>query len=280
MPAPDRYAVIGHPVGHSRSPWIQAAFARQCGQTLRYSALEVAPADLQATVRAFFAEGGCGLNVTVPHKQAVLPLLATLSEPARLAGAVNTIVRAQGPVLCGDNTDGLGFVCDLTRNLGVPVASRAVLVLGAGGAARGLIGPLLGLAPGELVIANRTAARAHELAQRFAPLGPVRGSALEELGTRRFDLIVNATASSLAGELPALPVEVLEAASACYDLAYGHGPTPFVRWARAHGVRRCADGLGMLVEQAAESFLLWRGIRPETGPVLAALQRELEGEGA
>jgi shikimate dehydrogenase len=271
-PAPDRYAVIGHPVAHSRSPWIHAQFALQTHQTLSYSAIDMAPDELPVRLRRFFDEGGRGLNVTVPHKQAVLPLLAELSDRARVAGAVNTIIAGPNARLHGDNTDGAGFVRDLTHNLKLDIAGRRVLMLGAGGAARGLMAPLLALEPAELLIANRSPARAAELAQRFNDHGPVRSCAFMEL-VGGFDLIINATASGLEQQLPPLPVAVLEAAGACYDLAYAGGETRFVRWAREHGVARSADGTGMLVEQAAESFLLWRGVRPDTAPILAAFPR-------
>jgi shikimate dehydrogenase len=270
--APDRYAVIGHPIAHSRSPWIHARFAQQTGEHLVYTALDAAPAELSVSVRGFFAQGGRGLNVTVPHKLKVLELLDDLSEPARVAGAVNTIVRESDGRLRGDNTDGVGFVRDLTHNLQVPVAGRRVLLLGAGGAARGLLAPLLALKPAVLVIANRSPERARELAAAFTTHGPVQGTDFAQLESQRYDLIVNATAASLHEELPPLPPAVLASAAVCYDLAYAHGSTPFTRWARECGVARCTDGAGMLVEQAAESFLLWRGVRPDTAAVLAALR--------
>lgn len=270
-PAPDRYAVIGQPIAHSRSPWIHAQFALQTGERLSYSALEIAPAELPQCLSEFFAGGGQGLNVTVPHKQAVLPLLDELSERARTAGAVNVISRTQAGRLRGDNTDGSGFVRDLTRNLGLTVTGLRVLLLGAGGAARGLLEPLLALAPAELAIANRSAGRALQLASEFAGFGMVRGCSFDQLGSTPFELIINATAAGLEQQLPPLPLAVLQSAAFCYDLVYAGGDTPFVRWARQHGVTRCADGTGMLVEQAADSFEIWRGLRPETARVLAAM---------
>lgn len=272
--APDRYAVIGHPIDHSRSPWIHARFAQQTGQRMVYSAVDTAPADLARCVRDFFASGGFGLNVTVPHKQAVLPLLQELSEPARAAGAVNVILRAADGRLRGDNTDGSGLVRDLTQNLGLAIAAQRLLLLGAGGAARGIIGPLLALHPAELVIASRTAAHAIELARQFAHVGPVRGAAYAELKGLHFALIINATSAGLRQEVPPLPAEVLDAATVCYDLAYTRDTTRFVQWAREHGVARSIPGAGMLVEQAAEAFLLWRGVRPDTTTVLAELLRQ------
>ncbi len=269
--APDRYAVIGHPIDHSRSPWIHARFAQQTGEHMVYTAIDAAPAALVERVREFFDSGGAGLNVTVPHKQAVLPLLQELSDRARVAGAVNFIRRAADGRLRGDNTDGAGIVRDLTHNLGVPIAAQRLLLLGAGGAARGIIAPLLALHPAELVIANRSAARATDLAQQFTRFGTVRGAAYAELKGQHFALIINATSAGLRNEVPPLPVEVLEGATVCYDLAYSRDTTRFVQWAREQGVARSIAGAGMLVEQAAESFLLWRGVRPDTTAVLADL---------
>jgi shikimate dehydrogenase len=273
-PEPDRYAVIGHPIAHSRSPWIHARFAAQTGQRVAYTAIDADSADLAGCVRDFFARGGRGMNVTIPHKQAVLPLLSDLSERARIAGAVNVIVHEgndRNDGLRGDNTDGIGLVRDLTHNLGVAVAGQRVLLLGAGGAARGLVAPLLELQPLELVIANRSPDRAVALAREFGALGPVRGATFAALEAERFALIINATAAGLSHELPPLPSSVLAAASVCYDLCYARGTLRFLQWAQQLGVARCFSGAGMLVEQAAESFLLWRGIRPETASVIAEL---------
>lgn len=270
-PAPDRYAVIGHPIDHSRSPWIHARFAQQTGERMVYTAIDAAPGNLVECVRDFFARGGLGLNVTVPHKQAVLPLLQELSDRAHVAGAVNVILRADDGRLRGDNTDGSGLVRDLAHNLGVPIAAQRLLLLGAGGAARGIIAPLLAQHPAELVIASRSAARAIDLAQQFTRFGAVRGTGYAELEGQRFALIINATSAGLRKEVPPLPVEVLDAATVCYDLAYARDTTRFVQWAREHGVARSIPGAGMLVEQAAESFLLWRGVRPDTAAVLADL---------
>jgi shikimate dehydrogenase len=272
-PVPDRYAVIGHPVAHSLSPWIHAQFAQQTGQSLIYSAIDVPSSELALRAREFFAQGGRGLNVTIPHKQAVLALIDTLSERARLAGAVNTIVREADQRLRGDNTDGVGFVRDLTLNLGLAVAGQRVLLLGAGGAARGLLGPLLALAPAELHIVNRSPERSSALASAFASHGRVHGSGFEELRGFDYGLIINATAASLRDELPALPAAALSPTTVCYDLAYGGTPTRFVQWARGRGAQRSYMGEGMLVEQAAESYLLWRGMRPDTAAVLAQLRR-------
>jgi shikimate dehydrogenase len=270
-PTPDRYALIGHPVAHSLSPQIHAAFARATDQALTYDTLDVTAEQLAASVQGFFRAGGRGLNVTVPHKQAAVTLSDALSERATIAGAVNTLRREPDGRLYGDNTDGVGLVRDLTANLHCALEGQRLLLLGAGGAARGVLAPLLALRPRVLVVANRTAARAQALADEFAAYGPVRGLGFEELDDGAFDLILNATAASLSGELPPVPPSALSAATLCYDLAYGRGPTPFVRWARSVGCQRAYSGLGMLVEQAAESFFLWRHVRPQTAAVLAAL---------
>ncbi len=275
MSAPDRYAVIGHPIAHSRSPEIHALFARQTHQRMTYSALDVAPEDLAPRVREFFATGGRGLNVTVPHKQAVIALTDSLSARARTAGAANTILCDAAGNLLADNTDGAGLVRDLTHNLHIGVRARRVLLAGAGGAARGVLAPLLQLEPRELVIANRGAERARALASAFAAMGPVRGSGFDELDGSCFDLIINATAAGLQAQVAPLPPAVIGPTTICYDLLYADGDTHFMRWAREHGAAQAYMGLGMLVEQAAESFRLWRGVRPDTAPVLAALAARL-----
>jgi shikimate dehydrogenase len=273
MSAPDRYAVIGHPVAHSRSPRIHALFAAQTGQSLVYERIDATPAEFAVVARDFFARGGRGLNVTLPHKEAASVLCAHLTPRARRARAVNTLMAQGDGTLLGDNTDGAGLVRDLEVNLGLAVTGLRLLLIGAGGAARGVLGPLLERGPRELVIANRTPQRALQLAAEFSGVAPVRGCGLDVAGAG-FDLIINGTSASLAGELPALPRSVVQPGTVCYDMAYGREDTVFVRWAHAQGAARAIMGLGMLVEQAAESFLLWRGVRPDTAPVLAALQRE------
>jgi shikimate dehydrogenase len=275
MPAPDRYAVIGHPIAHSRSPQIHALFAQQTRQNMVYGALDVAPPELAPRVREFFASGGRGLNVTVPHKEAAIALSATLSARARTAGAANTILQDAAGRLVADNTDGAGLVRDLTHNLRIAVGAQRVLLLGAGGAARGVVAPLLELEPRVLVIANRGVERALALASAFASLGPVRGAGFTQLDGQCFDLIVNATAASMQGQVPPLPASVLGATTICYDLVYATSDTRFMHWAREHGAARAHMGLGMLVEQAAESFYLWRGVRPDTAPVLSALAAQI-----
>jgi shikimate dehydrogenase len=266
--APDRYAVIGHPVAHSRSPAIHARFAAATGQHIDYGRIDAPPVDFERIVRDFFATGGCGLNVTLPHKEAAARLADRLTDRARLAGAVNTLARQPGGTLLGDNTDGAGLMADLAR-LDIAVRGARVLVLGAGGATRGILGPLLDAAPAQLVVANRTASRAQALAAEFGE-GPraVQGCGLEALApplaAGPFDLVLHATSLGLQGEVPPLSGGIVGPASVAYDLGYARSETPFLRWARAQGVTRAEQGLGMLIEQAAESFRLWRGLRPDT----------------
>ncbi len=271
--SPDQYGVVGHPIGHSWSPFIHGLFARQTGDSLVYRLHDVGPDQFRSFVLEFFSRGGRGLNVTVPHKVAASNLANELTPRAERAGAANTLaVKSENRIL-GDNTDGAGLVHDLRDNLSVDIAHRRVLIVGAGGATRGVLAPLLVLQPTELVVANRTPERAQALALAFADLGPIRGCGLEELGAAQFDVIINATSASLSDEIPAMPPSVLGRDTVCYDMAYGRSDTPFVQWARGHGCARALQGWGMLVEQAAESFCLWRGVRPQTASVVAALQR-------
>lgn len=262
----DRYAVFGHPIAHSKSPQIHTAFARQTGQDMTYEAI-LAPLDgFAVSVAAFIAAGGRGANVTVPFKEEAFKLANRLSPRAQRAGAVNTLMFDADGIL-GDNTDGAGLVADLTRNLHCTIAGKRVLLLGAGGAARGVIEPLLDQQPAALVIANRTVSRAEELAELFGR--GIRACSFDAVDTP-FDLVINATAASLAGELPPLSPRVFTPDTLAYDMMYGRA-TPFLDFARTHGART-ADGLGMLVEQAAEAFCLWRGVRPDTAPVIARLR--------
>jgi shikimate dehydrogenase len=272
---PAIYAVMGNPISHSKSPRIHGLFAEQTGQRLQYTAIQVDPGGFEQAVSNFVANGGRGLNVTVPFKTNAWELVDSRTPRAALAGAVNTIeVQAQG-VLHGDNTDGVGLVTDIVHNQGGSIAAKAVLLLGAGGAARGVLSPLLEQDPTELVIANRTEDRAIALAQTFARLGAVSGCGFNDLAGRRFDMVINATSASLQGELPPLPEQLLAPGAWCYDMMYGAMATPFMQWAEHHGATKVSDGLGMLVEQAAESFLLWRKLRPQTAPVIATLRAEL-----
>lgn len=279
----DRYAVIGSGIQHSRSPRIHTLFAQATGQALQYGLIDVPAAGFAAAVQEFFAAGGRGLNVTVPHKAAAVAVAAALTPRARRAGAVNTLAQglAPGGALLGDNTDGAGLVRDLRSNLGCTLTGARILLLGAGGAARGVIAPLLEAGAAALVIHNRHGARAQQLATEFADLGPVRASAASNAGRGKaspdvgFDLVLNATSASLRGELPPVPAQAVGPRTLCYDLAYGERDTVFVHWARSAGAARAVMGLGMLVEQAAEAFFLWRGVHPETAPVLAELEAEL-----
>ena len=271
-PKPDRYAVVGHPISHSRSPLIHRLFAEQTGQNLTYETIDAAPDAFEKTVRDFAAAGGRGLNVTIPHKEAAYALCGSHGPEAETARAVNTISIEDGE-LHGDNTDGRGFLRDLEVNHAVTIGAQRVLLLGAGGAARGIVRPLLLGKPACLVIANRTLARAESLKDE---LGSPRNvsvhafSDLDELG--RFDIVINATSAGLDGDIPPFPASLLDRDTFCYDLVYSARPTPFVRWARSGGAGRAIQGWGMLVEQAAESFAIWRGIRPDTAPILAKLE--------
>lgn len=335
----DQYAVIGNPIAHSKSPAIHAAFAAQTGEPIEYGRILGDPDDFAGNVRHFVAEGGRGLNVTVPFKTAAFELLDDLSEQARAAGAVNTLIVRDGGLLRGDNTDGIGLLRDLTENHGFALTGKRVLLLGAGGAARGVLRPLLEAGPAELLIANRTASKAEALAAQFSDLGAsaaattpgsrpgktprstpgntprsddrlpsaqstaalstetgqrpdqraqhpnqspsahparsvaVAGRGLDGIAGQRFDLIINATSTGLNDQVPAIPDDCLAEGGWVYDLLYADEPTPFCRWGQARGAGHVLDGLGMLVEQAAESFWLWREVRPQTVPVIAQLRR-------
>ncbi|MCL2344937.1 MAG: shikimate dehydrogenase [Desulfobulbus sp.] len=274
MSAPDLYAVFGNPIAHSRSPAIHAAFAAATGEDLRYEARLAPLAGFAGAIAEFVAAGGRGANVTVPFKEEACRLSNRLSERAARAGAVNTLTFSDGEI-CGDNTDGVGLVQDIAGNLGFPLSGRRILLLGAGGAARGAIAPLLAAKPASLHIANRSADKALALADLFADIAPVTTSNFAELTGKCFDLVINATSASLAGENLPLPEDLFAAGALAYDMMYGKGETPFLHWARIQGAARRADGLGMLVEQAAEAFRIWRGKRPDTAPVLAELRRQL-----
>jgi shikimate dehydrogenase len=264
----DRYGVMGYPVSHSRSPVIHRLFALQTEQDMQYELLQVAPDKLDTAVSQFRRTGGKGLNVTVPHKQAVLRFVDEMSERADAAGAVNTLAfRDEG--VFGDNTDGVGLLRDLTVNLGLDLEGKNVLILGAGGATRGIVGPLLEARPQSLWIANRTLDKAEALALQFGNNGPVSACQFDRVpASEPYDLIINATSAGLRGETPPYPEAAVSDKTFCYDLSYGLNPTPFSIWARKHGASHSVMGWGMLVEQAAESFQIWRGVRPDTAPVL------------
>ncbi|MCL6414263.1 shikimate dehydrogenase [Aestuariirhabdus sp. Z084] len=271
----DRYAVMGNPIGHSKSPQIHSLFARQTGQDLEYSKQQVEEGHFSSAVQDFFIQGK-GLNITVPFKQEAWLQAQQLSERARLAGAVNTLWINQAGELVGDNTDGAGLVTDLVKNQKVALTGKRLLLLGAGGAARGVIQPLLAEKPVELVIANRTQARAQELQKMFTGKGAIEALPYDQL-SGPFDVIINATSASLQGDVPPLPKGLVTRQTTCYDMMYGAEPTAFNLWAERQGAKACIDGLGMLVEQAAEAFFCWRGVRPDTQPVLQVLRTELAG---
>jgi shikimate dehydrogenase len=268
---PDRYGVVGFPVAHSRSPFIHGMFARQTAQNMEYRLYEIPPVLFKTEVAKFFAQGGSGLNVTVPHKTAAADFATELTSRAERAGAVNTLAIQHGRIL-GDNTDGAGLVRDLLENLQIGIAGKRVLILGAGGATRGIVAPLLENSPEELVVANRAAERARDLVSPFSDLGKVRGCGFDDLPMRAFDLVINATSAGLDGQVPKVNPAVIGPMTICYDLSYAKTDTPFVKWAWGQGCARAVEGWGMLVEQAAESFALWRGVRPDTAPVLAVLE--------
>lgn len=268
----DLYAVIGNPIEHSKSPLIHAAFARQTGQDMRYDRILGDLDGFEADVEAFFDAGGLGLNVTVPFKERAFAMAERLSARARGAGAVNTLLVREAE-LFGDNTDGVGLIRDLGCNHLFGLKGARLLLLGAGGAARGVLHPLLREGPACLVLANRTADRARELAAAAADSGNVTGCGLDELAGQRFDLIINATAAGLDRKVPEIPDDCLAEGGWTYDMLYGDRPTAFVEWGRVHRAARALDGLGMLVEQAAESFRLWRGVQPDTATVIASLRR-------
>lgn len=267
-----RYAVIGHPVAHSLSPRIHAAFARQTGIGLEYTAIDAAPEDLDAVLAEFAAEGGVGANITLPHKTRVAQICNYLSEAAQRAGAVNTLIRtATG--WQGDNTDGVGLVRDLTDRHGLDLRSRRTLLIGAGGAARGVAPALLDAGIGDLYIVNRTPERADALADVLAQPGRVHPRYLNDVGTLgNFDLVINATSAARVASLPSLPINLIAPRGAAVDLSYGEVAVPFLAWARSARAHDCIDGLGMLVEQAAESFQRWHKVRPETESVYAMLR--------
>ncbi len=264
----ERYGVMGYPVSHSRSPVIHRLFALQTEQNLQYELLQVAPEKLETAIRQFQRTGGKGLNITVPHKSAVARLVDHTSERAATAGAVNTL-SFKGGEIYGDNTDGIGLLRDLTVNLGIDLEGANILILGAGGATRGIVSPLLEMNPSSLRIANRTLGKAQALADHFERFGPVTACRFNVVPVSEpYDLVINATSAGLQGDAPPYPAAAITEQTYCYDLSYGLNATPFSVWARDNGAAHSVMGWGMLVEQAAESFNIWRGIRPDTAPVL------------
>ncbi len=272
----DLYAVVGNPISHSKSPRIHSLFARQTGEKLEYTAIQAPEDDFVGTVTGFFQRGGQGLNVTVPFKEQAWTLADRRTERAELAGAANTLYQDSKGSLTADNTDGKGLVTDLRVNHRIALAGKRILVLGAGGAVRGVLGPILAEGPAELVIANRTVAKAQGLVTLFEPVaGPARLEACGfEQPTDAFDIIINGTSASLQGDLPPLSANVIGADTVIYDMMYSLQTTTFNQWALDQGATRVFDGLGMLVEQAAESFRIWRGVSPDTRPVIEELRNE------
>jgi len=270
---PERYGVMGYPVSHSRSPIIHRVFAQQTGENITYELLEVPPAELENAIRAFQRQGGRGLNITVPHKSEVVRLVDELSDAASIAGAVNTLTIAPDSIR-GDNTDGVGLVRDLRKNHRVPVEGARILILGAGGATRGIMAPLLEERPTTVTLANRTVSKAQALANHFGSMGEVIACRFDDIVLDvDYDLVINATSAGVRGEALPFPTGIITASTVCYDLSYATGDTPFTGWARAQGAARAIVGWGMLVEQAAESFYIWRGVRPDTRTVLKRLPR-------
>ena len=271
---PARYAVMGNPVAHSKSPRIHVLFAHQFKHHIEYTAIQVDEGGFAQAVEQFRANGGAGLNVTVPFKQEAYRLATHRSERANTAQAVNTLRFEPDGGLFGDNTDGAGLVHDLEKNLGVQLKDKRILILGAGGAVRGVLQPLLHRHPALLVIANRTVSKARDLAGEFAHYGKIEASGFRELKGRHFDIVINGTAASLKGQVPPLPDNLFTTRALAYDMMYGDKSKPFLDWAAVHGAEQVVDGLGMLVEQAAESYLIWHGVRPDTKLVIERLRAE------
>lgn len=273
----DQYAVFGHPINHSKSPRIHSLFAEQTQQQLNYTAQDVPAESFESAISHFFEQGGKGINCTVPLKELAWQRADKLSERAQFSKAVNTLILQQDGSLLGDNTDGIGLVTDLTINHNISIHNKRVLILGAGGASRGIIGPIMGQSPAQIVIANRTVNKAITLSNEFSQLGNISGCSYHDIKNSEFDLILNATSASLTGDIPPLSDTLLAAQGHCYDLAYSNEPTAFVKWGLNHQAEKSLDGLGMLVEQAAEAFFLWRNIRPETQDIIAVLNSERNG---
>ena len=271
----DRYAVFGNPVAHSKSPQIHQQFARQCGQSLSYTAELAEIGQFEQAVRQFIENGGKGMNVTVPFKEDAWQLADSHSERAQRAGAVNTLMLKPDGSLYGDTTDGAGLVNDLTQNHAITITGTDILIIGAGGAVRGVLEEILLQQPALLVIANRTKSKAVQLAADFTTLGNISGCGLDEIGERSFDIVINGTSASLQGDLPPLPGTLFKTGACSYDMMYAAQPTPFMQWSTENGAEQVFDGLGMLVEQAAESYSIWRGIKPETAEVITAIRDSL-----
>lgn len=270
----DQYAVFGHPIGHSKSPIIHRLFAKQTAQEITYIAQDVPSEKFDTAINDFFQQGGKGLNCTVPLKELAWQRADQLSKRAQFSKAVNTLVLQENGQLLGDNTDGIGLVTDLTVNHSISLVDSRILILGAGGASRGIISPLMDQSPANIMVVNRTVEKAHLLCKEFSQIGEISACGYDALKNQQFDLILNATSASLSGKLPPLAENILAPKGNCYDLAYGVEPTAFVKWGLQQGAEQSLDGLGMLVEQAAEAFFIWRGVRPETRGIIDFLNSE------
>lgn len=275
----DRYAVFGNPIAHSKSPQIHTLFAEQTKQALSYSAELAEPGDFEQAIKNFIADHGKGMNITVPFKEEAWSCASSRSGRAQRAGAVNTLILQPDGSLFGDTTDGVGLVQDLVQNHGIQIEDKDVLIIGAGGAVRGVLEAILEQDPSSLTIANRTSQKAIQLAYDFADIGHTNGCGLDEIKTSsidgKFDIVINGTSASLQGDLPPLPAAIFREDSCSYDMMYAAQPTPFMKWSAENGAKQVFDGLGMLVEQAAESFYLWRNVRPETKPVIQQIRNLL-----
>jgi len=271
----DRYAVFGNPISHSKSPQIHSLFAEQTQQSLTYTAELAEPGQFKQAVSAFIKNNGKGLNITVPFKEDAWQIADEHSERAKRAGAVNTLIVQDNGNLYGDTTDGTGLVRDLTQNHQIPLKDKSVLIVGAGGAVRGVLEAILEQQPASLLIANRTTHKALQLAKDFSEFGTIKGCGLEDIKLEKFDVVINGTSASLHGDLPPIPETIFNSGASSYDMMYSAQATPFMQWSTQHGAKQVFDGLGMLVEQAAESFNLWRGVKPETQKVIQQIREEL-----
>jgi len=271
----DRYAVMGHPISHSRSPRIHSLFAQQTGQDLVYAAVDVEPVDFESAVTRFFAEGGRGLNITVPFKERASAMATVQSPDVAVCGAANTLLLDSSGVLRAENTDGVGLLTDLVKNHGANLAGARILLLGAGGAVRGVLPALLAETPQQICILNRSFDKAMLLAEHFSGAIDLRAIKPDDTPNHAFDFVINGTSAGIAGDIPEVPAGAVHKDTWCYDMMYGCGETAFQSWARRAGARKSLDGLGMLVEQAAKAFSLWRGVAPRTEQVIALLRQEL-----
>ena len=270
--AKNNYAVIGNPIQHSKSPQIHSAFAKQEGVEIHYQRILAEPSTFKSIINQFIEADGVGLNVTVPFKIKAYETCKQLDVFANAAKAVNTISFSSEGIWNGYNTDGIGLITDLKNNKQIRISNKRILILGAGGATRGIVLPLLQEKPSSITIANRTIPKATQLANDFATYGDIEGCGFDNLDNDNFDIVINATSASLSNELPPVPNQIVTANSICYDLAYSDEPTPFLLWAQSQGVTYCFDGIGMLIEQAAESYFIWRGYRPITSSVFTLLR--------